>query len=171
VKLISVYRLLNSKKLQQVIAPLILPSAVDSFFGHWPKKFKDGIERDLYTKLNDAEGEYSTCKAFFNDSFEIDASALISRLAMNVLGIAGYKIESAKADVEIIMLAKLIETGAMAKLVENRGESVSALISNFGCLVAAAGAARLPSGGVKSGRGYRGHHDAFRMPIVKSWRG
>jgi hypothetical protein len=55
------------EKLQQVIAPLILPSVVGGFFGHWPQKFKDGIERDLYTKLNDTEGEYSSCKRFFNE--------------------------------------------------------------------------------------------------------
>ena len=122
------------EKLQQVVAPLILPSAVDSFFGHWPQKFKDGIERDLYTKLNDAEEEYSNCKKFFNDEFQIDANALISRLAMNVLSLAGYEIGSGQADGETMTLAKLIETGAMAKLVENRETPVSTLISNFGCL-------------------------------------
>ena len=122
------------EKLQQVVAPLILPSAVNSFFGHWPQKFKDGIERDLYTKLNDAEEEYSNCKKFFNDQFQIDANALISRLAMNVLSLAGYEIGSGQADGETMTLAKLIETGAMAKLVENRETPVSTLISNFGCL-------------------------------------
>ena len=130
------HRLPNSKleKLQQVIAPMILPSVVGAFFGHWPKELKDGIERDLYTKLNDTEEEYSSCKTFFNDQFHIDANALISRLAMNVLRLAGYETGSAQADVETITLAKLIETGAMAKLVEHRETPISTLISNFGCL-------------------------------------
>jgi hypothetical protein len=129
-------RLSNEKleKLQQTTAPLILPSVVGAFFGHWPDKYKDGIERGLYEKLNDAEGEYASCKMFFNDKFEIDEKALISRLAMNVLNLAGYETGNARADVETITLAKLIETGAMAKLVEACETPANTLISNFGCL-------------------------------------
>jgi hypothetical protein len=128
------------EKLQQVIAPLILPSAVDSFFGHWPKKFKDGIERDLYKKLNDAEGEYASCKKFLPDTQawlpgyipHIDESALFSRVAMNVLNLAGY--ESKTADAETLVLAKVIETVAMAKMVEAPEKPDRTVISNFGCL-------------------------------------
>jgi hypothetical protein len=71
---------------------------------------------------------------FFNDKFQIDENALISRLAMNVLNLTGYETGSARADVEIITLAKLIETGGMAKLVEARETPANTWISNFGCL-------------------------------------
>jgi len=52
-------------KLQGAVGPLIVPAAVDTFFAHWPEKFKSGIERNFYEKLNDAEMEYASCKLLF----------------------------------------------------------------------------------------------------------
>jgi len=77
-------------KLQGAVGPLIVPAAVDTFFAHWPEKFKSGIERNFFEKLNDAEAEYASCKLLFAEKGPIDDTALCSRLAMNVSNLAGY---------------------------------------------------------------------------------
>lgn len=77
-------------KLQGAVGPLIVPAAVDTFFAHWPEKFKSGIERNFYEKLNDAEMEYASCKLLFPEKKPIDDTALCSRLAMKVSNLAGY---------------------------------------------------------------------------------
>jgi hypothetical protein len=77
-------------KLQGAVEPLIVPAAVDTFFAHWPEKFKSGIERNFFEKLNDAEMEYASCKLLFPEKRPIDDTAMCSRLAMNVSNLAGY---------------------------------------------------------------------------------
>jgi hypothetical protein len=51
------------KKLQDVLGPPAVDAMIETYFGHWPKNLKDGIERDFYNNLNNAEMEYGSCKA------------------------------------------------------------------------------------------------------------
>jgi hypothetical protein len=76
-------------KLQDEVRPLIVVAAV-SFIAHWPEKFKSGFEREFFEKVNDAEMEYASCKLLFPEKRPTDDTALCSRLALNVLNVAGY---------------------------------------------------------------------------------
>ncbi|MGD0734986.1 MAG: hypothetical protein ABR976_07550 [Terracidiphilus sp.] len=49
-------------KLYDDLVPPTIDATIESIFGHWPKHLKDGMERDFYSNLNNAEMEYSSCK-------------------------------------------------------------------------------------------------------------
>lgn len=49
-------------KLQDELAPLEIDTTIETLFGHWPKNLRDGIRRDFYQNLNNAEMEYGSCK-------------------------------------------------------------------------------------------------------------
>jgi hypothetical protein len=82
---------------------------VDTFFAHWPQKYRTGIERDFYKILDDVEKEYTTRTEqlvargdtyagpippqFANLRVEL---ALSSRLALSVLDLAGYEVEEGR---------------------------------------------------------------------------
>jgi len=100
----------DSAKLLAIVLPLVIRSAaVDSFFAHWPQEYRTGIERDFYKILNDAEQEYISRTEqlvakgdtyagpippqFANLRVEL---ALSSRLALNVLDLAGYEVEEGR---------------------------------------------------------------------------
>jgi len=100
--------------------------------------------------LNDAEEEYATCKKFFpvaGETWLLDRNVLFSRLAINVLSLVGYEVQIGQPNPETLVLGKLIETAAMAKLVdpppENAGSKMlsSGGLQNFGQLVEKASAA------------------------------
>jgi len=50
-------------KLYDALVPPTIDAMIETYFGHWPKNLKDGIERDFYNNLNNAEMEYGSCKA------------------------------------------------------------------------------------------------------------
>jgi hypothetical protein len=50
-------------KLQGELGRPAIDAMIETYFGHWPKNLKDGIERDFYNNLNNAEMEYGSCKA------------------------------------------------------------------------------------------------------------
>ena len=77
-------------KLQNELAPIIIDPTIESFFGHWPKKLKEGIESDFYMKLNDAEIEYSDCKQLLPKDNPFSDKALFSKLAKNVAELSGH---------------------------------------------------------------------------------
>jgi hypothetical protein len=75
--------------LQGFVGPLISSTAVDSFFAHWPENLKEKIRSDFYSKLNDAEIEYSTCKEFLSKESPLTGNSLFSKLARNVAELSG----------------------------------------------------------------------------------
>jgi len=51
------------QKLNDVIGPLVVDSMIKTLFGHWPSHLQDGIKKDFYENLNNAQIEYSECKS------------------------------------------------------------------------------------------------------------
>jgi hypothetical protein len=113
-------------KLQELVGPSIRSVAVDAFFGHWPEKFKSGMRNSFYEKLNDAEMEYATCKTLVSNTSPIDDTALCSRLAKNVLMLAGYGADTEELSAESAAFAKLVQRSALEVLNNmNLGELVA----------------------------------------------
>jgi hypothetical protein len=78
-------------KLQDELAPLIIGPTIESLFGHWPRKLKQGIKNDFYEKLNDAEIEYSGCNELLSKDHPFTSDkALFSKLARNVAELSGH---------------------------------------------------------------------------------
>jgi len=50
-------------KLQEELSPVVIDATINTLFGDWPKNLKDGMERDFYNNLKNAEMEYGGCKA------------------------------------------------------------------------------------------------------------
>ncbi|MGA9061476.1 MAG: hypothetical protein WB341_07400, partial [Terracidiphilus sp.] len=44
-----------------------IDATIETYFGHWPKNLKDGIEREFHSNLNNAEMEYGGCKELLLD--------------------------------------------------------------------------------------------------------
>ncbi|MGA2831656.1 MAG: hypothetical protein ABSE55_01165 [Terracidiphilus sp.] len=44
------------------LAPLTIDATIETYFGHWPKNLKDGMERDFCDNLSNSEMEYASCK-------------------------------------------------------------------------------------------------------------
>jgi hypothetical protein len=61
----SAFRQLGHEKRNKLVddlASLVVNSSIETLFGHWPKKTKDGIKMDFYQNFNSAEIEYGKCK-------------------------------------------------------------------------------------------------------------
>ena len=52
------------KHLQQQLGHLIVATAVDSYFQHWPDDLQKGMTQDFYLNLNTAELQYAECSRF-----------------------------------------------------------------------------------------------------------
>lgn len=52
-------------KLYDELVPSIIDSTIEVYFGHWPKNLKDGIGKDFYSNLNNAQMEYGSCEELF----------------------------------------------------------------------------------------------------------
>ena len=120
-------------KLENEVWPLIIPSAVDAFFGHWPEKFKSRIESEFYDKLNNAKMEYASCKGLFPEKGLVGKTDPFSRLAINILHLASYELEESDcpASRELIIRVR----GLVAENLD------SAPLKDFGTLIEKAGAA------------------------------
>ena len=70
--------------LQGFLGPLLVSTAVNTFFRDWPDKLKDGLWNDVYEKLNDAELEYAECRGLVSAVEPLSTTTLIGRLASNV---------------------------------------------------------------------------------------
>jgi len=82
------------RRLQSYLGPLVCSTAVDSFFGHWPEDRKKGLRSDFYTKLNDAEIEYSACKELLSEK-PFTGNALFEKLGQNVADLSGEQMNPA----------------------------------------------------------------------------
>lgn len=76
-------------KLQKELGLLVIEPTVESFFGHWTDKLKQGLLMDIFEKLNDSEIQYSNCKAIKPKDNSFPYKALFSKLAINVAGVSG----------------------------------------------------------------------------------
>jgi len=80
----------NSNKLQNILYPIIKDTTTQIWFGHWPKKYQEGVKAKFIDDVNIAEIEYSKCKALIvkNQPY---SDGLIQKLAFNVSKISGLK--------------------------------------------------------------------------------
>jgi hypothetical protein len=120
-------------KLENEVRPLIIPSAVDAFFGHWPEKVKSRIESEFYNKLNHAKMEYANCKGLFPENGLVGKTDPFSRLAINILDLASYELVESDhpASRELIILVRSL-------VAENLD---SAPLKDFGTMIEKAGGA------------------------------
>lgn len=75
--------------IQKIIGPIIVSTAIDSFFAHWPDNLKNNMTSEFYSKLNDQELEYSTVKKLFSKDNPFGDDSLLSILARNVCELSG----------------------------------------------------------------------------------
>ncbi len=71
-------------KLQGSLGPIIVGTAIDSFFLHWPEDLKEKMRSEFYENLNNAELEYGTSKELLSKDEPFTGESLISKLARNV---------------------------------------------------------------------------------------
>ena len=74
-------------KLQGYLGPLLVWTAVESFFKNWPEELKAKMRSEIFEKLNDAEMEYSECKGLFSSDDPLNRNMLIGRLAGNAVAL------------------------------------------------------------------------------------
>ena len=51
------------QKLNDVVGPLVVDSMIKTVFANWSSHLQEGIKKDFYENLNNAQIEYSKCKA------------------------------------------------------------------------------------------------------------
>jgi hypothetical protein len=114
-------------KVQDELAAIIVPTAIDTFCAHWPEKLKSGIRQEFFQNLNDAEREYASCKRLFPEKTPIEDTALCSRLAMNISKHAGYHANverSSDTGLKFIGLVFGLVRDSLAGPLKNLGEMV-----------------------------------------------
>lgn len=80
----------NTNKLQNILYPIIRDSTTEIWFGHWPKKYQEGVKAKFIDDVNTAEIDYSKCKTLFTKKPPY-TDGLIQKLAFNVSKISGLK--------------------------------------------------------------------------------
>jgi len=98
-------------KIQDYLGPQLSRTAVDTFCRHWPIELKKRIAHEFFAKLNDAEVEYSKCRALMlkDESFENDS--LFGKLSHNVAQLWG-----SPSNPVVIMAAKTSATKAFTSM-------------------------------------------------------
>jgi hypothetical protein len=76
-------------KLQDFLGPQLSRTAVDTFCRHWPLELKERIAHEFFEKLNDAEADYSQCRALMWGDEPFARESLIGKLSHNVAGVWG----------------------------------------------------------------------------------
>lgn len=76
-------------KIQNQLYPLIVRPTIESVFGHWPQRLKDGMETEFIEKLGNAETEYGECKKLLNRDDPFAEDALFSKFVGNVCELLG----------------------------------------------------------------------------------
>lgn len=87
------------KHLQQQLGHVIVATAVDSYFQHWPDDLKKGMTQDFYLNLNTAEVQYAECSSFDTPAPPEGRSMLIlerlfARLGEQVASVIGHEGDS-----------------------------------------------------------------------------
>jgi hypothetical protein len=54
-------------RLSNELVPATIDAMIETFFGHWPQNLIEGMKRDFYNNLNNAEMEYGRCKELLLD--------------------------------------------------------------------------------------------------------
>ena len=116
------------EKLQEEVGSVIVPTAIDTFCGHWPDELRLRLRRSFYEKLNDAEVEYASCKLLFPKKEPYDEISACSRLAINILGSAGYDADVQSVQGDSMELMSFV--GVLVKDTLTIGD-----LKNFGELV------------------------------------
>ena len=111
-------------KIQKELYPLIVRPTIESIFGHWPPKLKDGLENDFVEKLNDAEVEYGECKQLLDSEHPLSCHALFPKFASNICELLGLE----KSDVTYLQTFMEVTTLALHSFTElNPPEAVRGL--------------------------------------------
>jgi hypothetical protein len=147
----------KANSLLQTVGEFVLSSVVDVFMGHWPDDLKKRIQSELYSNLNQSEGEYAQCKELSEPILppgrirtKLNDTAMLSRLAFHVLSKARKEgeIDPKQIDTETAVLADLIQTVVTTKLVDGNVPGNAGLpdihggtLKELGLLVDRAGAA------------------------------
>ena len=109
-------------RLQDFLGPLISSTAVDSFFAHWPEDLKEKMRSEFFTKLNDAELEYSTCKGLLSKESPLTGNSLFPRLARNVADLSGNSMNPAALMFIIGAAVDAFKTMSLDSLVRDAGK-------------------------------------------------
>jgi hypothetical protein len=77
------------------IGPLLVNVAVESIIVHWPQEFKENIIKEVFEKLNEAEGDYSESKDVIWDTDKaldgITGNSVLSKLTRTIAMLCGYE--------------------------------------------------------------------------------
>ncbi len=72
------------RRLQDFLGPQLSHTAVDTFCRHWPVEVKKRIRHEFFEKLNDAEVDYSECRALILKDKPFEKDSLLGKLSHNV---------------------------------------------------------------------------------------
>jgi hypothetical protein len=106
-------------KLQNKLGPILATFTTEAWFGHWPSKFKKGIESDFYNNINVAEMEYSKCNEYFPKNGEGAKDTLFWEFSKNIAELSGHE-----NNMRIIIMCSHI--AAQKWLGMNMGELINA---------------------------------------------
>jgi hypothetical protein len=76
-------------KVQDFLGPLLSHTAVDTFCRHWPLQLKERMAHEFLEKVNDAEADYSQCRAFMLKDQPFAKESLTGKLSHNVAELWG----------------------------------------------------------------------------------
>lgn len=103
-------------KVQDQLYPLIIRPTIETIFGHWTPKLKDGLEAEFIEKLGHAETEYGVCKQLLDRDNPLSEDALFSKFAGNVCILMGVEKSDTAAYAASFMKVLELATDSFGKL-------------------------------------------------------
>lgn len=110
-------------KVAKELSPLIVFPIIETFFGHWPQNFKDGIRRDFLEKANNAEVEYGACKEFLSTDKPFAGDGLLNKLALNVAELVGKPMDQEVIEKVISLASKSFAEMKLNQMMKDLKES------------------------------------------------
>jgi hypothetical protein len=98
-------------KIHDYLGPQLSRLAVDTFCRHWPVELKQRIAHEFLEKLNDAEIDYSKCRALMLKDKLFEEDSLFGKLSHNVAQLWG-----SPSNPVVIMAAKTSATKAFTSV-------------------------------------------------------
>lgn len=78
-------------ELQNLLLPILMNNSTETWFGHWPAKYKEGIKKEFRDNINRAELEYSKYQKFFAEKNEGTKDTLFWEFSKNISKLSGHE--------------------------------------------------------------------------------
>jgi hypothetical protein len=101
-------------RLQNIMGPVLVRTAVEMICGHWPQNLKDRIQSEVYEKLNEAECEYSSYKGLFSEE-------MFSQLGRHVASLCGSEMNPVTIHCVVCEAVDAVKESGLKEVVEATG--------------------------------------------------